>query len=184
LVSFEEIQAAYYMVAVTGVLVAAVYYVVNLRETAKNRRITLTTTMMQPFMTVEGLRQFINLISMDWKDLDDFKKKYDSRVNPQNYAERLSIWNLCENLGQLYREGLIDLKTLYGGSSYMIQIMWLKFKPIIEMYRGGDFPKNYASNFEYLAEELNEYHRARFGEDYMSRFQGVLEEHAKAQKAS
>ena len=30
MVSFEEIQAAYYMVAATGVLVAAVYYVMNL----------------------------------------------------------------------------------------------------------------------------------------------------------
>jgi len=121
---------------------------------------------------------------MDWKDLDDFSKKYDGRVNPQNYAERLSMWNLCENLGLLYREGMIDLKTLYGGSSFIIQITWLKFKSVIELQRGADFTKNHFSNFEYLAEELNEYHRVRFGEDYMSRMQGIMGEFAKAQKIS
>ena len=48
MVELAEIQAAYYIVAATGVLVAATYYILNLRETNKNRRITLTNTMMQP----------------------------------------------------------------------------------------------------------------------------------------
>jgi hypothetical protein len=33
MVDLSEIQAAYYMVAVTGVLVAAIYYVLNMRAT-------------------------------------------------------------------------------------------------------------------------------------------------------
>ena len=184
MVDVSLIQPASQVAAAIGVCIAAIYYVVNLREMNKNRRITLTTTMMHPFMTVEGLRQFNNLISMDWKDLDDFSKKYDGRVNAQNYAERYSMWNLCENLGLLYREGMIDLKTLYGGSSFIVQITWLKFKSVIESNRGADLTKNHFSNFEYLARELNEYHRVRFDEDYMGRMQGMLGEFAKAQKIS
>ena len=38
MVSIEEIQAAYYMVAATGVLVAAVYYVMTLRTTQRNMK--------------------------------------------------------------------------------------------------------------------------------------------------
>jgi hypothetical protein len=38
MVSFEEIQAAYYMVAATGVLVAAIYYIMNLRNAVRDRR--------------------------------------------------------------------------------------------------------------------------------------------------
>ena len=41
MVSFEEIQAAYYMVAATGVLVAAVYYVFNMRAAIKTREAQL-----------------------------------------------------------------------------------------------------------------------------------------------
>jgi hypothetical protein len=38
LVDLAEIQAAYYMVAATGVLVAAVYYVMTLRTTQRNMK--------------------------------------------------------------------------------------------------------------------------------------------------
>jgi len=41
MVSFEEIQAAYYMVAATGVLVAAVFYVLNLRISRRNQDLSL-----------------------------------------------------------------------------------------------------------------------------------------------
>jgi len=43
MVSFEEIQAAYYMVAATGVLVAAVYYILNMRVAQKTSKQTLDT---------------------------------------------------------------------------------------------------------------------------------------------
>jgi len=41
MVDLAEIQAAYYMVAATGVLVAAVYYVMNLRISQRNQELTL-----------------------------------------------------------------------------------------------------------------------------------------------
>jgi hypothetical protein len=41
MVDLAEIQAAYYMVAATGVLVAAIYYVLNLRNTIDNRKAQL-----------------------------------------------------------------------------------------------------------------------------------------------
>lgn len=36
MVSVEEIQVAYYMVAATGVLIAAVFYILNLRISQRN----------------------------------------------------------------------------------------------------------------------------------------------------
>lgn len=123
MVDLATLQAVSYIIGSLGVLMAAVYYVLNLRETVKNRRITLTNTMMQPFMSEEGCRRFIDLVTMEWSDLEDYKRKYDSRTNPANFAKRYSMWNLCENFGRLYREGLIDLETLYGGSSSIIQYL-------------------------------------------------------------
>jgi len=43
MVDLAEIQAAYYMVAATGVLVAAIYYVVTLRTTQRNMKANLET---------------------------------------------------------------------------------------------------------------------------------------------
>ncbi len=41
MVELAEIQAAYYMVAATGVLVAAIYYVYNMRAAERNKKIQL-----------------------------------------------------------------------------------------------------------------------------------------------
>jgi hypothetical protein len=173
--------------AAIGVCVAAVYYVMNLRvqqenmeEMTKNRRVTLTSSLMQPFMTEEGMRHFIDLVNMEWIDLDDFSRRYDSRVNPENFAKRMSMWNLCECLGSLYKDGLIDLKTLQGGSLGEIEYMWIKFKPIIEMFRRTDFGPGAYENFEFIAGKLHEL-RISAGETEPDRMSRVIEEHVEAQ---
>jgi hypothetical protein len=170
------------MVAATGVIVAAIFYMLNLRETTRNRRITLTTTLMEPFSTKEGLRDFVELVSMQWSDLEDFKKRYDSRVNPENYALRQSMWIKCDKLGQLYNDGLLDLRTLDIGSGSVIQYMWTKFKPVIEMYRKTDFTPLAYRDFESVAEKLLEYDQVK-GDLEKGRLGRIMQEQADAMHA-
>ena len=87
MVDLVLIETVSYIAGALGVFVATVFYVLNLRETTKNRKITLTTTMMQPFNTEEGVKRFTDLLFMEWKDWDDYHKKYDVRFNPDNYAK-------------------------------------------------------------------------------------------------
>ena len=49
MISFEEIQAAYYMVAATGVLVAAAYYIQNIRVTIKTREVQMFMQIFERF---------------------------------------------------------------------------------------------------------------------------------------
>ena len=134
-------------------------------------------------MTEEGARQYIDLMSMEWSDLEDFKRKYDSRTNPENFAKRIAMWNLCENCGKLYREGLIDLETLYGGTN-TIHWVWVKFKPVIEMFRGTDYSEHAFENFQFVAEKLDEYHNKRYGDVMETRIKGVIKGHVDSQKVS
>jgi hypothetical protein len=155
MVDLAEIQAAYYMVAATGVLVAAVFYIINLRETTKNRRITYTNSVMQQLLTEEGVRRENDCWMMQWTDFEDFKRKYDNRVNPENYPKRMSLWLQYDSIGYLYRSGLIDLDTVANVGSGLLVWDWLKFKPIIEEYRKiGEIGSRGFSNFEYLAEAV------------------------------
>jgi hypothetical protein len=142
------------MVAATGVLVAAAFYILNLRETTRNRRVVLYTTLMQPFYSKEGQRQGIDLLNMQWSDWDDFYRRYDSTANPENYANRLSIWNSFELIGQMYRQGLLDIETIYGIAPLIMVNMWAKFKPIIEKYRDYDYGSDMFENWESLVGEL------------------------------
>jgi hypothetical protein len=162
LVDLSEIQAAYYMVAATGVLVAAVFYILNLRvqqenmrETTKNRKASFTTDLMSNFTTKEGIRDWYELMSMQWVDFDDFSRKYDSRVNPENYIKREHFWSYCDSIGWQLRTGVIDWDTVRK-TGRAARSMWLKFKPIIEEYRKREYGLDAFEDFEYLALRMDE----------------------------
>jgi hypothetical protein len=150
-----------WVAAAIGVCLAAVYYAMNLRETTRNRRITLTNTLMQPFLTEEGMKNMIDLTDMEWTDFDDFMKKYDSKVNPSNFAKRMSLWNNIEVLGFQYRSGMIDMGTVYSVCSNLIPMMWMKFKPVIDEYKKFDYSRDLYENFEFLASEIAGYQARR-----------------------
>ena len=178
MVSFEEIQAAYYMVAATGVLVAAIYYIQNMKETAKNRRAALTNNILQTFLSEEGMSRFLDLLAMQWSDYDDYMRKYDSRVNPRSFALRVSFWNTCDLLGYQYREGMLDLKSIYNVGGTFIENAWVKFGPIIEEYRKRDYSTDMYENFEYLAGVLTKMKESK-DSAYTEKRLRVLVEHQK-----
>jgi len=145
------------MVAATGVLVAAFYYVMNLRETNRNRRITTTTTLIQSLLTLDTLRIEAEMYEMKWKDWDDFRSKYDSSVNIDNFTYRMRLWGIYEAIGTLYRSGLLDMKSLFCVTSISIVAVWVKFKPIIEEYRRVSIGREGYRNWEYVANEVAKY---------------------------
>ncbi len=98
-------QSVSYIAGSLGLCVAAFYYALSLREANRNRRMTLTTSLMQNFISEEGQKRFIDLMNMQWTNFDDYYKKYDSTVNPENFAKRNCFFNTCEVLGYQYRIG-------------------------------------------------------------------------------
>jgi hypothetical protein len=75
--------------------IAAVCYVMNLREQRRNRRITFTQNLMQTFNTVETFKIQGELLKMEWKDYDDFEK-YGSDNNLDNYGKRMFFFYTFE----------------------------------------------------------------------------------------
>ena len=57
MVDLVGIQAAYYMVAATGVLVAAIYYVLNMRNAEKLRKTQVVLSWFSQLQTKEYHRQ-------------------------------------------------------------------------------------------------------------------------------
>ena len=151
MVDFQSISIT---LAALSFVVAALYYAMNLREVARNRRITLTTTLLQPFMTEEGNRLLIDLFRIEWSDMEDYRSKNDHRVNPDSYSKRMAVWNRFNSIGMLYRQGLLDIDTLYAGTGGIVEVMWRKYKPVIEMYRVTDMDERAYEHWEYLADEM------------------------------
>jgi hypothetical protein len=150
MVDLVEIQAAYYMVAATGVLVAAIYYAMNLRENRRNGRITLTSNLMQMFQTPESLRHLIEFMHMEWTDYEDFEKKYGTENNIESASVRTSMWCNYNTLGELLKKGIVDEDTIYSTLGWNIASLWKIFEPIIGEHRRRYMSRDQWTGFEYL----------------------------------
>ena len=154
LVNLVLLETVSYIAGALGVFVAAIFYILNLRETTKNRKIAFTTNFMQSFYSKENSRRFIDLLHMRWNDHADYLNKYDSQANPENFADRWSFLGMLDVLGYQYKTGLVDIDTLYDLNWSPVLQLWIKFKPVIDEYKKSDYGKDTYANFELLAHEL------------------------------
>jgi len=154
MIDVSLLQSLSYVAAAIGVCVAAVYYVMNLRETSKSRKTTITTNIINQYYTRENALLYNELHKTEWKDFSDFTHKYDSRVNPENWAVRQYYWGAYDVLGYQWKEGLVDIGLISRLAGGRIEVTWRKFGPIIEEYRKTDWPVDRYKDFEDLAKEL------------------------------
>ena len=151
MVTIEEIQAAYYMVAATGVLVAAAYYVINLRHTRKNQELQVTMQVVNLFSSSAFWDEYNELMAREWSTLEEYQKKYGQGFN---FGHTTFI--TFEAMGVLMKMKLINPAipwNLYGNSTFVI---WEKYRPIIMELR-----KTWASDAalwtEYFVREMKRY---------------------------
>ncbi|MFH2112712.1 MAG: hypothetical protein ABIJ47_15805 [Candidatus Bathyarchaeota archaeon] len=156
-----EIQAAYYMVAATGVLIAAIFHVLNMRATRRNMELTLQTRRMgqaeniaQQTRDSQGMRAYFELLNMEWMDYDDFEKKYGSDNNVENAAMRYATWSSYNSIGSMLRKGMVEAEDIYDAGMIGVIFLWAKFKDVIEESRRRYNGQDYLRDFEYLAGEM------------------------------
>jgi hypothetical protein len=154
-VDLAEIQAAYYMVAATGVLVAAVYYVLNMKTTLQTRQAQL---FMQIYdrMSQPELSAIINDIryNMHWKDSNDFWAKYGAETNITEYSRLASAGNYFKGIGVLLKRGLIDKMFIYDLLSSPLKLYWERLGPIILERRRLTSNPNLFAFVDYLYDEM------------------------------
>ena len=176
MVDLVEIQAAYYMVAATGVLVAAIYYVMNLRISQKNQELmlkaqeqstraqqqTLETRQTQLFMQLYDrmsqpeLSSIINDLryNMKWTDAEDFWRKYGAETNITEYSRIASAGNYFKGIGVLLRKGLIDRLFIYDLLSSPLKLFWEKMGPVILERRRITNNPNLFAFVDFLYDEM------------------------------
>jgi hypothetical protein len=100
------------------------------------------------------MRNWEELINMEWKDYDDFEHKYGSDTNPDNFAKRQNIWFTYDGIGFLHKQGLISPDMIYQIGSTTIVWQWKKFEDIIRYQREYyHFPDQYR-HWEELVKDI------------------------------
>jgi hypothetical protein len=148
-VTIEEIQAAYYMVAATGVLVAAFYYVYNIRNTTKTRELQVTMQVLSLFSNKDFWKEYKELMLKEWNSVDEYYDKFGKGMTSS------IVFPTFEEIGVLLKRKLIDVSVpwdLYGNATILA---WEKYSPVLIDQR--KISSDNALWTEYLVNEVKAY---------------------------
>jgi hypothetical protein len=181
MVELVVLQSISYIVGATGVFIAAVFYVLNLRISLRNQELslktqehTLDTRQAQLFMQIfdnfysQGYRKSLMELSdsWTWTDFDDFLKKYGPDTNLEAYEKFRFLFAQIDRMGMLVNWELIDSERLHRwGGGAMIRL-WEKFEPIVLEIRTRERAMLYEDfeDFYYRLKELEEKYTVDFRE--------------------
>jgi hypothetical protein len=167
MVELSEIQAAYYMVAATGVLVAAIYYIYNMNATRRTQELalksqeqTLVTRQAQLFMGVNQT-SFSKEYQIARNRIKDTVTDYDSFLeihkDKEWNADFYNVAGYYEGIGVLVRENLVDIRLVSLLSSGELVGFWQTWGAfMLRARRDWGFPR-YAIEIEYLAKRISDY---------------------------
>ena len=165
MVTIEEIQAAYYMVAATGVLVAAVFYILNLRISQKNQELSLKAQQQsadtRQAQLLMSLHQKISdpdfeekwgeiVYKWEWSSFEDFEAKYGGLRNPKKWRSLTYIGNFFEGVGILVKNGFIDASLVDDLMSGYVVRFWQRYEPYFREARVRHGSPTIAEFMEYL----------------------------------
>jgi hypothetical protein len=154
MVDLALLQSLSYMAGAVGVCVAAFYYAMTLRDNSKKRQIDLVLNLQNYLNSEEMWKKFREIMYMEYKDYDEFEKKYGSDTNPENFVQRMNLWCAYNTLGYLMRKGMLDPDTVWALQSDGPLYTWEKCRDLIYEAKRRYNGKSYMDDFEYLAGEM------------------------------
>jgi hypothetical protein len=162
MVDLVVLQSLSYVAGAVGVLLAALNYVISTRNADKARQATLFMGIYKDLTQIGPFTLSTELMQTRWTDIADFKSKYDSSVNVDNYVKRTCIWNWLDGIGVLAKERLIDERLIYQTMGDYVSYQWIKWRDIIRHYReiGAEAP-DYLDGFEFLAGNMEKIRKER-----------------------
>jgi hypothetical protein len=150
------LQTVSIAIASAGVLLAAIYYVLQIRHQTRIRRTELLMRLYSTGTNNEFMDAFWKVMSLQAKDYQDYVKQYgplsktDSPMNRAFYT----IISYYELVGVLLLRKLIDIFTVYDvWGVNQPTMLWEKIKPIALGVRREVEPAALLG-FEYLCVEL------------------------------
>jgi hypothetical protein len=165
MVDLVVLQTVSYIIAALSFAVTCAYYIMNLRNTQKNMKMTLETrriglidSISSRLQGLEGNRNYQEVMRCEWTDYEDFIRKYGSNYNPEASALRSFFYGTYDSLGSMLRKGMVEKEDLYDHGLYAVIEFWTKYRSVIEEGRKRLHGSFWLSDLEYLANEMMKVH--------------------------
>ena len=141
------LQTVSIVVASTGLLIAAIYYALQIRHQTKIRQTDLVMRLYSTFGSKEFQDAWTRIESIEFKNYDEYVKK----CGLGDYAQCATFF---EGIGVLLQKKLIDISLVDALFSEPLKHMYERMKPIIEGNREEFHTQRVFENFEYLYNEM------------------------------
>jgi hypothetical protein len=148
------------VIAAISVVVGVLFAILQMRDAAKNRKTGLIIQL-NPSLRVshnEMTDAESKLLSLEYEDYDDFKKKYGDLMSEGEARKAISVMGgWFEGMGFLLHRQLLDIGIVdyVTGGVEGVKMLWDKMNPILEGYRKEyNLPKAPLPWSEYLYNEL------------------------------
>ena len=153
MVDAQTLQTISIGIASAGILVAAIYYILQLRHQKIVRQTDLVIRLASDFKSKEFLEAEVDVLNVDFEDYNDFAKRYGKLFSRNQIPMSITIvGNFFEQLGVLYKNGLLSYSLII--QLFPTTIIWEKMRPLIEGVRKESHNPLYYENFEYLYNEV------------------------------
>lgn len=153
------LQTVSIAIASAGVFVAAIYYILQLRNQTRMRQTDMLWRIYSSLNSKEFQEAGMKVMSLQSRDYSDFVKKHGEFFSGSPVSIALqTVGNLYEGVGLLLRRQLVDAELVYEFLG--APPIWEKMKPIIEGARQQyDMPK-LGEWCEYLYNEMKKREQA------------------------
>ncbi len=157
MVDIQPLQTVSIAVASAGVLVAALYYVLQIRHQTKIRQMDLLMRLYIAWGSEDMKKAHGRLLALEIKDYDDFAKQYGEVNSPKRSPVWIDIdrvgW-FINGMGFLVYQKFVNIKLVDDLWGYGVVFFWEKLKPLVEGWRKQLNVPEFERWFEYLADEM------------------------------
>jgi len=164
MVDLVLIETMSYIAGALGVCVASIFYILNLRMSQRNMKLTLDLRkgdLIQKYSSQMSTRDiqaaYHDVVwAQDFSNYREWTEKYGPQHNAEAYQNFVMLTNLVNSWGLLYDENLFDLETLEKLSSKLaIMVIWRKVKPVIKEWRIQYGDPSFMLPMEHYAEAVS-----------------------------
>jgi len=149
-----DIQTVSIAIASASIVIAVVYYILQIQHQKKMRQTDLVTHLSRDIaLDREALDAYVDIVEAEFEDYDDFVKKYGKFIS-KNQVPRsfMMMGNFYEQIGVLLRNKLIDASLV--DQLFPVSTTWEKMKPLVEGMRKEYHDPTVFEWFEYLYNEM------------------------------
>ena len=154
-----DIQTVSIAVASASVVVGVVYYILQIRHQGKVRQTDLVIRLSSEFKSREFLEAFVDIYEAEFKDYDDFAKKYGKLFSKDQVPMSfMMMGNYFEQAGVLLGNNLIEPSLIE--QLIPVSMVWEKMKPFVKEARKEYSMPELWKWFEYLYNEMKKREQA------------------------